>query len=90
MDITQEDIQRAVEIGSVELHGPELSISNEAFIDLGAPVARMGIPVSEILDEHGALIISVNGIAERFRKVFQRHYSEPFVSKGMPTKRCPP
>ena len=50
----------------------ELVISNEAFIYLGAAVARLGIPVSEILDEHEALTISVNGIAERFREVFQR------------------
>ena len=86
MDITQEDIQRAVRIGLVELEGAELSIPNEAFIDLGAAVARMGIPVSEILDEHEALMISVNGIAERFREVFQRHFWEPFVGRGMPAE----
>ena len=52
----------------------KLSISNEAFLDLGGAVARMGIPVLEILDEHETLIVSVNGIAERFREVFQRHF----------------
>ena len=82
VDITHEDIQRAVQIGLVELDGTELVISNEAFIDLGAAVARMGIPVSDILDEHEALILSVNGIAERFRQVFQRHFWEPFVERG--------
>ncbi len=74
MDINPEDIQRAVRIGLVELDGTELSVPNEAFIDLGAAVARMGMPVSEILDEHEALIVSVNGIAERFREMFQRHF----------------
>ena len=87
--ITQKDIQWAVRIGLVELDGKELSISNEAFIDLGAPVARMGIPVSEILDEHEALTISVKGIAERFREVFQRHFWEPFVREGMPAEELP-
>ena len=89
VDITQEDIQRAVRIGLVELDGTDLSIPNESFIDLGAGVARLGIPVSEILDEHEALTISVNGIAERFREVFQRHFWEPFVSKGMPAEEMP-
>ena len=89
VDITQEDIQRAVRIGLVELDGTELSIPNEAFIVLGAGVARLGIPVSEILDEHEALTISVNGIAERFREVFQRHFWEPFVTKGMPAEEMP-
>ena len=87
--MTQEDIQRAVRIGLVELDGSELSIPNAAFIDRGAAVARLGIPVSEILDEHEALMISVNGIAERFREVLERHFWEPFVAEGMPPKRCP-
>ena len=89
VDITQEDIQRAVQIGLVELDGTELSISNETFIDLGGAVLRMGIPVSEILDEQEALTISVNGIAEWFREVFQRHFWEPFVRKGMPAEEMP-
>ena len=89
MDITQEDIQRSVRIGLVELDGSELLIPKEAFVDLGAPVARMEIPVSEILDEHEALMISVNGTAERFRKVFQHHFWELFVAEGMPTEEMP-
>ena len=81
----REDIQRAVRIGLVEFDGTEVSISNEAFIDLGAAVARMGIPVSEILDEHEALTISVNGIAERLREVFQRYFwrLRDFVGLGV-------
>ena len=87
--ITQEDIQRAVQIGLVQLEGAERSVSNEAFIDLGAAVARRGIHASEILDEREALKISVNGIADRFREVFQRHFWDPFVSKGMPAEEMP-
>ena len=68
----------------------ELVISNEAFLDLGAAVARLGIPVSEILYEHKALTISASGIAERFREVFQRHFWEPFAEKGMPRRDALP
>ena len=89
VDITQEDIQRAGEIGLVEPDGGELSVPNEAFIDLGSSMARLDTAVSEILDEHETLVISVNGIAERFRRVFQRHFWEPFVSKGMPAEEMP-
>ena len=70
VDISHQDIQRVVRIGLVELDGAELSIPNGGFFDLGAAVARMGIPVSEILDVHEALMISVNGIADRFREAF--------------------
>lgn len=89
VDITHEDIHRAVRVGLVKLDGSEVVIANESFIDLGAAAARTGIPVSEILDEHAALMISVNGIADRFRKVFEHHFWEPFVERGMPTEEIP-
>lgn len=89
VDITPEDIQRAIRIGLVEFDGAELSIANEVLIDLGAAAARVGIPVSEILDEHQALSVAVNDIAERFRTVFHRHFWEPYADKGMPAEEMP-
>lgn len=85
VEITQVDIQRAVRIGLVELDGAEVLVPNEAFIDLGAAVARMGIPVTEILNEHEALMITVNGIAERFREILERN-SGNRTSAGMPAE----
>ena len=73
VDITPDDIQRAIRIGLVEFDGAELSIPNEVLIDLGAAAARVGIPISEILDE-------------RFRTVFHRHFWEPYADKGMPAE----
>ena len=48
--------------------------------------ARVGIPVSEILDEHETFIVAVNGIAERFRRVSFT------VTSGnrTPLEACPP
>ena len=89
VDITQDDILRAAQIGLVNLDGTDLVVANEAFLDLGAAVAKLGIPVSEILDEHEALMNSVNGIAERFRQVFQRHFWEPFAENGMHAEEMP-
>lgn len=83
VEITPEDIQRAIAIGLVEFDGSELSIPNEVLIDLGAAAARVGIPVSVILDEHEALSVAVHSIAERFRTVFHRHFWEPYADRGM-------
>lgn len=87
--LTQRDIQRAAELGLVELDGSEVVISNEAFADIGPAVARMGIPVAEILDEYEALHAAVSQIADRFRAVFEHHLWEPFVERGMPTDEVP-
>jgi len=87
--LTQTDIQRAVKIGLVQLDGNELIVSNEAFVDIGPAVARLGVPVSEILDEYEALRAAVGEIAERFRAVFEKHLWEPFVDRGMPPDEIP-
>jgi len=87
--LTQTDIQRAVEVGLVELDGAEFVISNEAFADIGPAVAKLGVPVAEILDEYEALRAAVGEIADRFRAVFERHLWDPFVDRGMPTDEIP-
>lgn len=87
--ITQADIQRAVEIGLVELDGAEVLIANDAFGEIGPAVAQLGVPVNEILDEYDALRAAVGKIADRFRAVFERHLWEPFVERGMPAEEIP-
>ena len=87
--LTQEDMQRAAAVGLLEVDGSEVVISNEAFADIGPAVARLGVPVSEILDEYEALQVAVSQIAERFRGVFERHLWDPFVERGMPADEVP-
>ncbi len=89
VDLVQADIQRAVEIGLIEIDGTEVVVSNEAFVDIGVAVARLSIPAFEILDEYQFLTTAVNSIAERFRDVFERHFWEPFVESGMPSEEIP-
>lgn len=84
VDLTQADIQKAAEVGLIEVDGAEIVVANEAFADIGPAVARLGIPVAEILDEYEALSTAVDQMADRFRDVFERHLWEPFVERGMP------
>lgn len=87
--LTQVDIQRAVEIGLVAVEGADIAVANGAFADIGPAVARLGVPVPEILDEYEALGSSVDGIAHRFREVFESYLWEPFVERGMPVDEVP-
>ena len=81
--ITQAELQRAQALGLIHLEGAELVVSNNAFGEIGPSVARLGLPLSEILDEYEALAEAVDGIAERFRSVFERHIWSPFVQADM-------
>ncbi|MEM8924049.1 MAG: MerR family transcriptional regulator [Actinomycetota bacterium] len=83
--LTQEDIQRAVALGIVTIDGADMIVRNSVFADIGPAVARLGVPITEILDEYEAMAAAVAETAERFRQVFERHLWQPFEAEGMPT-----
>ncbi len=83
--LSQSEIQRAAAIGLIALDGSDVIIKHEAFAEIGPAVARLGVPVSDILDEYEALGEAVDAIAERFRAVFDEHIWAPFAERGMPT-----
>lgn len=89
VSLEQADIQRAVEIGLIEIDGASVVVSNEAFVDIGPEVAKLGIPVAEVLDEYEAVTTAVGDIAERFRALFDRHLWEPFAEDGMLAEDIP-
>lgn len=89
VQLTQDDLQRAVSVGLLELDGADVVITNETFADLGPAVAKLGIPIPEILDEYEALQAMVGEIADRFKAVFERHLWEPFVQRGMLADEIP-
>ena len=84
VSLTQADIQRAASIGLVELDGVDVLVANEAFLDIGPAIAKLGVPLDEILDEYEALRDSVDAISARFRTVFERHMWRPFEAEGLP------
>lgn len=83
--LSQEDMRRASELGLIDLDGTDVVIKHEAFAEIGPAVARLGVPVSDILDEYEALGAAVDEIATRFRAVFEEHIWKPFADRGMPT-----
>ena len=82
-------MQRVVDIGLAELDGADVIISNKAFADIGPAVAKLGVPIEEILDEYEALRQAVDVIASRFQAVFEKHLWKPFKSQGMPVDKIP-
>lgn len=82
--LSQAEMQRAVATGLVELDGTDVVVKHEAFAEIGPAVAKLGVPVAEILDEYDALAMAVDEIAQRFRAVFEQHMWQPFVERGLP------
>jgi DNA-binding transcriptional MerR regulator len=87
--VTQADVQRAVELGLLELDGTDAVVHDAAFAEAGPALARLGIPVGEILDEYEALQGTVDAMVERFQAVFERHVWASFTDAGRPADRVP-
>lgn len=84
--LSQAEMQRATAMGLIELDGTDVVVKHEAFADIGPAVARLGVPVAEILDEYEALAGAVDEIATRFKAVFEKHMWQPFATQGMPAR----
>lgn len=87
--LAPDDITRAVELGLITLDGADIVVSNGTFAEIGPAVARLGVPISEILDEYEALQTAVADIAARFRDIFERHLWQPFTDRGLPADGLP-
>lgn len=72
--LTVELMQRATGLGLVELvNGGKIRVTDRRFIDAGASLAHLGIPLTEVLDEWEALRTQTDLVADRFIALFEHH-----------------
>jgi DNA-binding transcriptional MerR regulator len=72
--MTQELMQRSMELGLVEMtEDGRVKVADRRFLDTGARLAGMGIPIGVILDEWEVLTGQTDAIAERFIDLFEQH-----------------
>jgi DNA-binding transcriptional MerR regulator len=82
--ISAENFQRAAAMGLVEMVDGEVVVASPRLLEIGAELARGGVPVDEALDELQALEGLADEIAERFTGVFERNAWSTFVDAGFP------
>ncbi len=66
------DVTRAVGLGLVEPVGDRVVV-DERFLDLGARLVQLGLPVTVVLDEWERLLEDARVIAHRFSALFDDH-----------------
>lgn len=76
-------LARATALGLVDLRGDRVAVQ-PGFLDIGTELARLGIPIDDILDEYARLQQATAAIAERFTGLFERHLWAPLLERGLP------
>lgn len=83
-EISPDVIQRTVSLGLAGVDGDHIVINSPRFLEIGSELARMGLPIDEIIDEYERLQAATSGVAERFTQLFERHLWAPLVESGLP------
>jgi DNA-binding transcriptional MerR regulator len=86
IDLDAAAMQRAYELDLIAFDDDAIVIRDPVFLDVGTTLARMGVPVAEILDEYEHLRSVSTELAARFTALFERDLWEPFVAAGMPAE----
>lgn len=72
--MTPELVQRAAALELIELTASgAVRVMDRRFLDAGATLARLGVPLGEVLDQWEELREHTDTIATRFVDVFERH-----------------
>jgi DNA-binding transcriptional MerR regulator len=86
--MTPDHIQRAAALGLIEL-SPEgrLRVADRRFIETGATLAQLGIPIDVILDEWEALAQHADAIAASFIALFETYLAPANWQQDLDTQR---
>jgi DNA-binding transcriptional MerR regulator len=87
--MTPELVQRAGALGLVELlDDGTFRVGDRRFLETGAALARLGVPIDVILDEWDALTVHTDAIAGRFIDVFEHHLAPADWKDGLSAERA--
>lgn len=88
--ITPAIIQRAIRMRLIGFDGLAVTVNSPKLLQIGLDLVRVGMPVTELMDELEVLQSAADSVAERFTAVFERHMWAPFVADGMPADQIRP
>jgi DNA-binding transcriptional MerR regulator len=84
--VTPELMQRAVSLGLVRpTDDGKIRVADRRFVETGAALGHLGIPLDVVLDEWEALVAHTDEIASRFVVLFETHLAPTDWRNGLGT-----
>jgi DNA-binding transcriptional MerR regulator len=81
-EMPPEAIEQVMRMGLIAVDGDRVAVQ-PGFLEVGTELARLGIPLAEILQEYDLLRQATAVTAERFTRLFERHLWAPFLERGL-------
>jgi DNA-binding transcriptional MerR regulator len=86
--MTPELLQRAAALGLAQpTDDGKIRVVDRRFLETGAALAHLGIPLDVILDEWEALVVHTDDIAARFIGLFETHLAPADWREGLDTEQ---
>lgn len=89
VELTAAAMARAHALGLLAFDGDVVVIPDPSFLEVGASLAAMGVPLDDVLDEYEHLRAVAGDLADRFASLFAQHLWQPFVDAGLPAAQVP-
>ena len=87
--MTPELLQRAASLGLAQpTDDGKVRVADRRFLETGATLAHLGIPLGVILDEWEGLVLHTDDIAARFVGLFETYLAPPDWRAGLDTERA--
>jgi hypothetical protein len=87
--MTPELLQRAASLALAQpTDDGKIRVADRRFLETGAALAHLGIPLDVILDEWEALVAHTDDIAARFVGLFEAHLAPADWRAGLDTERA--
>lgn len=87
--MTPDLLQRAASLALVQpTDDGTIRVADRRFLETGAALAHLGIPLDVILDEWEALVVHTDDIAARFVGLFETHLAPADWRAGLDTERA--
>jgi DNA-binding transcriptional MerR regulator len=89
VELDAASMARAQELGLLSFDDGEIVVSDPAFLEVGARLAALGVPIAEILDQYEHLHEVADELAVRFTALFERNLWSPVAERGLPSDELP-
>ncbi len=85
--LRQVNARSSPKLHNLKLHDGRVEVADVAFLEAGSGLAKMGVPLDEILDQSEVVQDLIVKVTTQFEGVFAKYFWDEFESAGYPENK---